>query len=211
MRPPFCERRAPPWWPAGEPWPPSYRGRGMDPRVRARFFRRAAIGAATVFFLIASAIVVLMWTIAGRSGPGTPAAAILALVMMFAVAIALVTMFGAMRRFGSPLSAVMDAADRVADGDYGVRVREYGPPPIRALARSFNAMTERLEKTDRLRRDLMADVAHELRTPLSVLQGRLELVDGVYPRDDAQLAEIGATSRIERGTAVTFTLPRRTP
>ena len=42
---------------------------------------------------------------------------------------------------------------------------------------------------DRLRRQLMADVAHELRTPLSILQGRIEgLIDGIYPRDDARMA-----------------------
>jgi signal transduction histidine kinase len=41
---------------------------------------------------------------------------------------------------------------------------------------------------DRLRRQLMADVAHELRTPLSILQGRVEgLIDGIYPRDDAHM------------------------
>jgi len=86
---------------------------------------------------------------------------------------------------------VMDAADRVADGDYSVRVKESGPIPVRALARSFNAMTVRLENADRLRRDLMADVAHELRTPLTVLRGRLEgLVDNVYPLDKAQVAQL---------------------
>ncbi len=89
------------------------------------------------------------------------------------------------------LREVMDAADRVAGGDYTVRVTESGPPPIRALAYSFNTMTARLAGADRLRRDLMADVAHELRTPLSVLQGRLEgLLDGVYPKDEAQLAQL---------------------
>jgi signal transduction histidine kinase len=62
---------------------------------------------------------------------------------------------------------------------------------VRALAHAFNAMTERLAQADRQRRDLMADVAHELRTPLTVLQGRLEgILDGVYPRDDAQLAAL---------------------
>ena len=44
---------------------------------------------------------------------------------------------------------------------------------------------------DRLRRQLMADVAHELRTPLAILQGRVEgLLDGVYPRDESHLAEL---------------------
>src|SRR4029434_4450898 len=77
-----------------------------------------------------------------------------------------------MRRFTLPLGAVMEAADHVASGDYTVRVREHGPPAMRALARSFNTMTERLQHADRQRRELMADLAHELRTPLSVLQAR---------------------------------------
>ncbi len=52
-------------------------------------------------------------------------------------------------------------------------------------------MTGRIRAQDRLRRQLMADVAHELRTPLAILQGRIEgLIDGVYPRDDARLGEL---------------------
>ena len=79
----------------------------------------------------------------------------------------------------------------MAGGDYGVRVAERGPPPIRGLARAFNTMTERLGNHEQLRRNLMADVAHELRTPLTIIQGKLEgLLDGVYPRDDVQLTEV---------------------
>jgi signal transduction histidine kinase len=55
---------------------------------------------------------------------------------------------------------------------------------IRRVSRAFG-------EQDRLRRQLMADVAHELRTPLAILQGRIEgLLDGVYPRDDARLGEL---------------------
>ena len=55
---------------------------------------------------------------------------------------------------------------------------------IRRAARVFG-------EQNRLRRQLMADVAHELRTPLAILQGRIEgLIDGVYPRDDARLGEL---------------------
>jgi len=99
--------------------------------------------------------------------------------------------FWTMRRVASPLGAVMDAAESVAEGDYATRVAERGPPPLRALARSFNTMTERLQHADRQRRDLMADLAHELRTPLSVLQGRIEgLIDGVYPLEPGQLDQL---------------------
>jgi two-component system sensor histidine kinase BaeS len=93
----------------------------------------------------------------------------------------------------------MDAADRVAGGDYTARVAERGPRAVRGLGRSFNTMAERLQSHDRIRRDLMADVAHELRTPLTVIQGRLEgLMDGVYPRTDSQLGEVLAdTFRLE--------------
>jgi two-component system OmpR family sensor kinase/two-component system sensor histidine kinase BaeS len=110
---------------------------------------------------------------------------------MLAVGALVFVMARTMRHVASPLRAVMDAADRVADGDYGARVNEHGTPPMRALAHSFNTMAERLQNADRLRRDLMADVAHELRTPLSVLQGRLEgLMDGVYARDDGQVVQL---------------------
>jgi signal transduction histidine kinase len=124
------------------------------------------------------------------AGPLLFAASVLAIV-------ALLLLITLLRRVGMPIGAVMDAADRVAGGDYAVRVAEYGPPSLRALARAFNTMTARLASHDRLRRDLMADVAHELRTPLTVLQGRLEgLLDGVYPRDDDQLAVLLEETRI---------------
>ena len=134
----------------------------------------------------------LAWLVATRIGlvpaSGQGAAAILLVGGMAAVIVAVFGLIVAMRRVAIPLGGVMEAADRVAAGNYAVRVAEQGPPPIRALARAFNAMTERLAHHDRQRRDLMADVAHELRTPLTVIQGKLEgLIDGVYPRDEAQL------------------------
>jgi signal transduction histidine kinase len=59
---------------------------------------------------------------------------------------------------------------------------------VRRLVESFNAMAERLEHGTSQRRQLLADVTHELRTPLSVVQGQLEgQLDGVYPRDDQHL------------------------
>jgi len=60
-----------------------------------------------------------------------------------------------------------------------------------AFRRALHPVTRAFAEQDRLRRQLMADVAHELRTPLSILQGRIEgLLDGVYPRDETHLAEL---------------------
>ncbi|HEX9161222.1 MAG TPA: HAMP domain-containing sensor histidine kinase [Thermoanaerobaculia bacterium] len=62
---------------------------------------------------------------------------------------------------------------------------------IAGFSFSIRRMSHVFREQDRLRRQLMADVAHELRTPLAILQGRVEgLIDGVYPRDDQHLAEL---------------------
>jgi two-component system sensor histidine kinase BaeS len=87
----------------------------------------------------------------------------------------------AVRDIATPLASVMAAADRVAEGDLSVRVPGQGPGDFGRLAQSFNRMTEELERADQQRRNLTADVAHELRTPLHIIQGNLEgILDGVY-------------------------------
>lgn len=85
------------------------------------------------------------------------------------------------RRLGMPLAEVMAAADAVAEGDLSVRVQENRPGELGRLARSFNRMTGELARSEQQRRNLTADVAHELRTPLHIIQGNLEgILDGVY-------------------------------
>jgi signal transduction histidine kinase len=102
-----------------------------------------------------------------------------------------------MGRFGMPLGEIVEAADRVAEGDYSVRTPEYGSRWMRTLARAFNSMTSKLQAQDLQRRHLMADIAHELRTPLAVLEGRLEgMLDGVYPRDEAQITAVLQETRM---------------
>jgi two-component system OmpR family sensor kinase/two-component system sensor histidine kinase BaeS len=92
------------------------------------------------------------------------------------------------RRFTSPLSETMRAADALAAGDLSARVPEAGNGEFRRFAYSFNAMAEALETTDRQRRELLADIAHELRTPLTIIQGNLEgLRDGVYEATPEQM------------------------
>jgi two-component system OmpR family sensor kinase/two-component system sensor histidine kinase BaeS len=86
-----------------------------------------------------------------------------------------------LRRFVNPLADVMGAAETLASGDFSVRVEEKGDQEFIKLAKSFNHMAEELQHAEIQRRNLTADVAHELRTPLHILQGNLEgALDGVY-------------------------------
>src|SRR5919201_4060989 len=149
MPPPFCRRSKPPWWPEGEPWPARTPHQRM---YRARFFRRAAAFAVLMVMLAVWGAASLVWAAAQMFG-GVPSSGPRSVFVLFAgaaagVGIALFALIASLRRVARPLDAVMDAADRVAAGDYDVRVGEHGPPPIRALARSFNTMTERLQSHD---------------------------------------------------------------
>jgi len=95
------------------------------------------------------------------------------------------------RGMSRPLVDLTAATRAVAAGDLSVRVPVHYHGEVRELAIAFNAMTEELARTDELRRNLTADVAHELRTPLSVIRGKLEgVLDGVYPCTPEHLAPI---------------------
>ena len=84
------------------------------------------------------------------------------------------------RRTLAPLQNLGATARRLGSGDLSQRAEATGPTEIRELAHSFNAMAQGLEEAERQRRNLTADVAHELRTPLSNIQGYLEAIrDGL--------------------------------
>ncbi len=114
-----------------------------------------------------------------------PAGALAGAIAAFALsAVLLAGMARALRAMGRQLVALVDAVERVEDGDYAVRLVEPRQEELRTAARAFNAMAARLEGTEVRRRAFMADLAHELRTPIAVIRGQLEaLRDGVYPPD----------------------------
>ena len=96
--------------------------------------------------------------------------------------VALVMAGGLAYNLVRPIQQVTEAAGVLARGDLSRRVAVRAGGEIGKLATAFNAMAADLEKAERLRRDMTADVAHELRNPLAVLQGSLEaVVDGVLP------------------------------
>jgi signal transduction histidine kinase len=86
------------------------------------------------------------------------------------------------RRIVGPIKEMMQASRHIADGDYHERVNVPGQDELGALASSFNRMADTLERTEQRRMELIGDVAHELRTPLSSTKAVLEgLIDGVLP------------------------------
>ena len=106
----------------------------------------------------------------------------------FLVGVAILLLLGlamfARRMFGrtwAPVGDLIDATQRLGDGDTGVRITTAGPGPFRAVGASFNRMAARLEEEDERRRRLLADLGHELRTPLTVIRGEIEaVIDGVH-------------------------------
>jgi two-component system sensor histidine kinase BaeS len=123
--------------------------------------------------------------------PGAGASAPTTLAVFVALVIGV---FLASRVFSGsvrPLTEIAAAAERLADGESDVRVAIRGTRAVRRLGASFNAMAERLDRSRSDRQALLADVTHELRTPLQVIGGSVEaMIDGVHPLDDAHLAPI---------------------
>ena len=96
-----------------------------------------------------------------------------------------------LRRMSAPLDDLLNATQRVADGDYSARVEAKGTPEMYSMMQGFNSMAERLQENDKQRRAMLADVSHELRTPITVIQGNVEgILDGLYPADEARLQSI---------------------
>lgn len=95
------------------------------------------------------------------------------------------------RSLTAPLNRLTEAARAIGAQNLSRRVKEEGTTEVVELARAFNEMAAALEQNEKLRRSLVADVAHELRTPLSVLQGNLRaILDDVYPMEKSEVARL---------------------
>jgi len=90
------------------------------------------------------------------------------------------------RRILSPIKALTEAAKRLGQGDFSPRLELKDKGEVGELARAFNSMASDLERAEQLRRNMVADVAHELRTPLSNIRGYLEAVNDGVMKPDAE-------------------------
>jgi signal transduction histidine kinase len=112
----------------------------------------------------------------------------LVLAGVIGAAIALVIARWVARGMTQPLRDMAQAAHRMETGDYSQRVTTQSRDEVGQLAVAFNRMSSELESLERLRRELIANVSHELKTPISALRAHLEnLLDGVERPDPETL------------------------
>ena len=163
------------------PHPPHFRPRHW--KEGRRFFWPFAIFFGGITFLFLAAIAIIIY-FAITLGDGHFHASMLLFVCAVPIAFFIITaIVGSFtfRRFGRPMTNIFSAIDAVSEGDLSVRVPEHYPRQFGQLAKRFNHMVSELERAEQQRRNLTADIAHELRTPLHIIQGNLEgIVDGVY-------------------------------
>jgi signal transduction histidine kinase len=90
-----------------------------------------------------------------------------------------------------PVRELTAASRALAQGDLTRRVPVRSQDEIGELSASFNRMAANLERAERLRREMTADIAHELRNPLAVMQAQLEaIIDGVYPAEPESIQTV---------------------
>jgi len=94
-------------------------------------------------------------------------------------------------RLFNPLEKIQQATRKLAEGDYTVRVGIKGDDEIARLALSFDSMAHSLDKSRRWKEQLISDTAHELRTPVSLILGNLEMIrDGIYQPSEEKLEQL---------------------
>jgi two-component system OmpR family sensor kinase len=101
------------------------------------------------------------------------------------------------RSLTAPLQRLVTAARAVANRDFGHRLEVEGSVELAEVAQAFNEMSAALAQSEQQRQNMVADVAHELRSPLSVVQGNLQaILDDVYALDKAEISRLYDETRL---------------
>lgn len=190
-------------------------GRGLGLRLFVGQLLVGAVGAVTLWVVAVVVGPPLFRSHLGEAGPDLPPAvahhaekafgaattvSFLAALLVGAAASVAVSLY-LTRRLARSVGQVAAAAVELAGGRYDVRIDDPGlGEELSALTQAFNEMAGRLRDTEQTRRRLLGDLAHELRTPLAVLDAYLEGIhDGVATTDPRTLAMLrGQTARLSR-------------
>ena len=194
-------------WARGRPDGPSSEGSPSEAWLhRRQHFQRRFFGCFITLILLsgvlAAGAAVVGFLAARRAELGLGEGAVLAFACLAVPIIGFLLLLSIViyGNVATSMAEMMATADRVAAGDFSARVRVSGDGDLSRFATRFNRMTEELGRAEEARRNLTADVAHELRTPLQIIQGNLEgVLDGVYePTAEHVRATLDETRRLGR-------------
>ena len=167
----------------GRPLSPRAMGKPIDPQLK---YRPDSQGVPLSFFWegdIPGTLYISPEPLADFPSPMSLSQAISRFLLwggLLAVVIALLFTVFLSRRISAPIKALTNAAGRLGQGDLSQRVQVKDRGEVGELAEAFNSMASDLERAEQLRRNMVTDTAHELRTPLSNVMGYLEAIrDGV--------------------------------
>ncbi len=117
------------------------------------------------------------------------------------VAVALFLAVRLSRGISRPIEALRDASSKVAQGDFGHQVKEVqgAPTDVKELLKSFNYMSGELKSQEQGKRGFLSDVAHEVRTPLTIIKGNLEAISlgAIEPDEETIAAMSDEVTRLE--------------
>jgi signal transduction histidine kinase len=143
---------------------------------------RRGLALLAFFILVLVGMVVLVVSLVSNIGGVSGVLALIA--SPFLLILVAIVIGRSLFRSWRPVRRLIGAAGALADGDYTARVEPTGSSSMRAAIASFNDMARRLETADEQRRRLLADLGHELKTPLTVIRGEIEaMLDGVHEID----------------------------
>ena len=161
---------------SGANWGPPGAGRGPSRHIGFRLF------GFLFFLLFFAAVVGGLVALASSSRPF-----LFLFIGLFLLFLLMIFFARIARRSWAPVAQLIDATSRLGEGDTSVRMKLRGRGPWLAVAGSFNKMADRLEAEDERRRRLLADLGHEMRTPLAVIRGEIEaVIDGVHQPGDLE-------------------------
>lgn len=156
--------------PSPEQW------RGIRRFMRVMFF--------FMFLLMVASVGFVIWLLFRLAS----AAVVWVIASPFILALVALLILRSFFRTWRPVRSLVGMAGSLADGDYSARASVPRSGAIRPVVRSFNRLAERLEDADEQRRQLLADLGHEIRTPLTIVRGEIEaMIDGVHDPDPDHL------------------------
>ena len=115
---------------------------------------------------------------------------ILSIASIFAFAVGIIFAYTASKGLSQPISKLSHTAKRLADGDYGVVFEGGGCSEIAQLSNTLNNSAQKLRKTDKLRKELLANVSHDLRTPLTMIGGYGEMMRDIPGENNSENIQI---------------------